>query len=139
MASNRLKKNGKRQRQEGQISISLEQEAGDLIFQINDDGQGFPHGYDTEQCFTEGKSTRKEVSEFSGRGSGLAAVREAVLQAGGHVVLKSPRWRCSIYLSHTGATTRPETIYSSFVFLASKHPKHRPFSANVSRVKGLMR
>ena len=73
----------------GQISISLEQEGQDLIFQINDDGQGFPHGYDTEQCFTEGKSTRKEVSEFSGRGSGLAAVREAVLQAGGHVLAKN--------------------------------------------------
>jgi len=53
---------------------------------------GLPHGTQhdlTEALFADGFSLREQVSEVSGRGVGLAALREAVSNLGGSVVVES--------------------------------------------------
>ena len=43
----------------------------------------------SEALFADGLTTRQEATDVSGRGVGLAAVRESVLRAGGRIVIES--------------------------------------------------
>jgi predicted ATPase/GAF domain-containing protein/HPt (histidine-containing phosphotransfer) domain-containing protein len=87
---------------EGVISLALGIERDELVLEIRDDGRGIDSealaavaarrgvvlrepGDVVELLFTDGVSTRDAVSEFSGRGVGLAAVRAACEQLGGRV------------------------------------------------------
>jgi two-component system chemotaxis sensor kinase CheA len=100
----------------GTIGISAREDGGDLVLEVFDDGRGI----DAERVvaravasrtlsperaerltpeealdliFLDGVSTSDAVTETSGRGVGLAAVKAAVLEAGGTLVVQSQRGR----------------------------------------------
>lgn len=66
-------------RREGTVSLSVESTLEDLTVRVEDDGEGLPPVPD-EVLFRRGFSTKG-----SGRGRGLALVRELVEQAGGTI------------------------------------------------------
>ena len=92
----------------GTLTLAVGEEADQLAIEIADDGRGIdwealrakaqrtgvPHGTPedlVEALFADGVSTRDVVTETSGRGVGLAAVREAVARLDGRVeVLTAP-------------------------------------------------
>jgi sensor domain CHASE-containing protein/signal transduction histidine kinase/HAMP domain-containing protein len=88
------------------IELSVSQTADALCFAVRDDGRGIDWDAikrsaearglpastraDLEAAlFSDGLSTRAEVSELSGRGIGLGAVRQACIDAGGEVSVES--------------------------------------------------
>jgi two-component system chemotaxis sensor kinase CheA len=88
------------------VTLGAKLENGSLIIEIRDDGRGvawdrvreranrlhLPSGTAeelTEALFADGVSTKEEVSDLSGRGVGLSALRAAALAAGGHVTIVS--------------------------------------------------
>jgi two-component system chemotaxis sensor kinase CheA len=94
----------------GQIRVAISRERGGFSFVISDDGRGidpnvireklkakFPDKDYSKQSDEEiiqnvslpGFSSRDSVGEFSGRGVGLDALREEVLNIGGTLHLKS--------------------------------------------------
>lgn len=90
----------------GTITLRSEHFPGTLRVSISDDGagvnwdgvreralrMGIPHSKPSDleaALFFDGLSTRDAVTEVSGRGVGMAAVREAVEQLGGRIEVKS--------------------------------------------------
>lgn len=90
----------------GHLRITCSQELGDTVVTIADDGRGIDwsavavraHAMGlpaatpadlVELLFAEGVTTRSEVTEISGRGVGLAAMREACRALGGSLELES--------------------------------------------------
>lgn len=90
----------------GALGLAAAVEAGTLAVTITDDGRGvdwarvaekaaergLPHRSQaelTQALFADGLSTRDVASAISGRGIGLAAVREAVLALGGTISVSS--------------------------------------------------
>jgi two-component system, chemotaxis family, sensor kinase CheA len=90
----------------GTIGLSTRRQDGKLIVSVRDDGQGvnwervrekaralgLPH--DTreelvEALFRDGLSTKDEATDVSGRGVGLAALRQVVRELGGHIEVES--------------------------------------------------
>ncbi|HET9931476.1 MAG TPA: ATP-binding protein [Polyangiaceae bacterium] len=86
----------------GRIALKAERSAKRLIISVEDDGRGIdwekvrtkaascgaPHGTHDElvdALFLDGFSTREQVSDISGRGVGLAALRQAVRELGGSI------------------------------------------------------
>jgi two-component system chemotaxis sensor kinase CheA len=84
------------------LILSAEERPGAVILSIADDGRGIDWGALArsaaarglpavnpddlvEAMFADGISTRQEVSDTSGRGVGLAAVRQVVTELGGHL------------------------------------------------------
>src|SRR5262249_55796055 len=84
------------------ITLALRLERDELVFEIQDDGRGIDsaalavvaarrclplHGSRdvVDLLFADGVSTRDAVTETSGRGVGLAAVRAACEQPGGRI------------------------------------------------------
>lgn len=98
------KESGKPER--GKLTLSSELTGGDVVLEVRDDGRGFdwvkiaqrardagiptamPSDLD-QAVFHGGISTASEVTDTSGRGVGLGALRVAVLAAGGAVELSS--------------------------------------------------
>jgi chemotaxis protein histidine kinase CheA len=59
--------------------------------------------------FIDGFSTREKISEISGRGIGMGAVKEAILRAGGRIALKNTQglgFRAEIILPRTSRVQR---------------------------------
>jgi two-component system chemotaxis sensor kinase CheA len=98
----------------GRIVLGARRGGGQLTFWIEDDGRGvdwsalevraralaLPH--DTraaliEALFTDGVSTRKKVDAVSGRGIGLAALRQAVRDLGGAIDVDSTEGRGTVF------------------------------------------
>jgi two-component system chemotaxis sensor kinase CheA len=94
----------------GSLLISARHEGGEVVIAITDDGAGvdseaviararergiigpdvaFDHDQAIELLFTPGFSTRAEVTDVSGRGVGMDAVRSAVRGFGGDVTVRS--------------------------------------------------
>jgi signal transduction histidine kinase len=87
---------------------------GNLVFEVEDDGRGIdwqavaaraaerglPHDTEDELAqalFHSGLSTRPDVSEVSGRGVGLAAVRGATEARGGRISIRSTPGRGTLF------------------------------------------
>jgi two-component system, chemotaxis family, sensor kinase CheA len=102
----------------GRLSLRTMARGNNLVVEIEDDGRGidwaalgerarglgFPAGNDAEireALFRDGVSTAKHVSEISGRGVGMGAVRAAARALGGDVVVHS----------HPGQGTRVEITF----------------------------
>ncbi|MCE9571699.1 MAG: Hpt domain-containing protein [Deltaproteobacteria bacterium] len=92
----------------GRVDLSARVDGGHLRFEIKDDGRGvdwervrarasaagLPHATSQElvdALFSDGFSTKDGVSDLSGRGVGLGALRAAATAAGGQVTLVSER------------------------------------------------
>ena len=90
---------------------------GQFVIEIQDDGRGIDWdgvrerakslgiGFGnreelTKALFTEGLSTKTEVSELSGRGVGLAAVREACEAKGGSILVESEQGKGTTVAFH---------------------------------------
>jgi two-component system chemotaxis sensor kinase CheA len=89
-----------------QLSLTAAIEGGAMVIEISDDGRGVDwervrelarvngmlhatHEHLTSALFADGISTRDEVTEISGRGVGLSALRAAARAVGGTVTLVS--------------------------------------------------
>jgi HPt (histidine-containing phosphotransfer) domain-containing protein/two-component sensor histidine kinase len=100
---------------EGHIQLSTRVEDQQLVIAIEDDGRGIDwamiaqrahqlglpyqtHADLVEVLFSDGVSTRSDVSEYSGRGVGMGVVRDACRQRSGEIHVQS----------HTGRGTRIE-------------------------------
>ena len=96
---------------EGVVRVEARQDHDHLLISVEDDGQGIQYGILEEVAKSRGMidshmilsdearkellfhphlSTTKEVTEVSGRGVGMSAVREYVRSVGGNVVVESP-------------------------------------------------
>jgi len=92
--------------QPAQLSLSTTVQGDELVVEIADDGRGIdwdrvaevaaskgiPHGTRqelVEAIFYDGVSTSARVSEFSGRGVGMGAVRSACMARGGTIAVHS--------------------------------------------------
>ena len=94
----------------GQISMTLSQQGNGLLLQIKDDGRGLDyqrirqravtlgllepdahpdHAVLAQLIFEPGFSTASEITELSGRGIGMDAVRAAVIALGGQIKITS--------------------------------------------------
>ena len=94
----------------GQISMTLSQQGNGLLLQIRDDGRGLDcqrirqraiamgllgpdahpdHAVLSQLIFEPGFSTASEITELSGRGIGMDAVRAAVIALGGQIKITS--------------------------------------------------
>lgn len=72
----------------GKIVLEAATRDGEIRIRVTDDGRGIDPGL-IEQIFSPGFSTAAEVSEISGRGVGLDAVKTALEEAGGTVIVTS--------------------------------------------------
>ncbi len=94
---------------QGSITIDLEQVAGEVVFSLYDDGRGLPlekirqkaidagiikkkekisDKHIAELIFHSGLSTADSVSDVSGRGVGMDAVRKFLQKAGGNIEIE---------------------------------------------------
>ena len=90
----------------GRLELSTIQDGGQFIVRLSDDGRGI--NWDAlaqkaernglpwatrenliDALFADGVSTKDEVSEYSGRGVGMGAVREACISLGGKIDINS--------------------------------------------------
>jgi two-component system chemotaxis sensor kinase CheA len=93
---------------EGTLVFTTRQDARELVIELKDDGRGIDweriagrakelrlpgetQADLVEALFTDGLSTRYDVSEFSGRGVGMGAVRQATIERGGTIDVDSVR------------------------------------------------
>lgn len=94
----------------GTVALSATAANGALVLAVIDDGQGIdweairtlaaqkglPHQTQEDlvaALFSDGVSTKQEVTEVSGRGVGMAAVRQVVLSLGGRIEIDTQRGR----------------------------------------------
>lgn len=111
---------------EGNVSFKVSLENDDIKITISDDGNGIridsiknkliskkiksveecelmPDSEVIEYIFMDGLSTAEPISTFSGRGAGLAAVKDQTLKLGGRIIVKSAEnegTSFEIYLPH---------------------------------------
>lgn len=95
---------------QGRVEIVVERSDSDLLLSLSDDGRGVDldgvrtkwakMGVDTaswteeqllDSLFSPGFSTKDQATEWSGRGVGLDAVKEAIVQLGGHIKIDTQR------------------------------------------------
>jgi len=102
----------------GEIGIEIQKKANEIVFTFIDDGKGIQlsdlkkraeelgivaRGEATEPndlvplIFRDGFSTSTNVSEISGRGIGLSAVREAVHRMDGHIRVQTSKDRGTVF------------------------------------------
>jgi HAMP domain-containing protein len=98
----------------GSLGVTAAVEAGMLVVTVSDDGRGIDwarvgekaaqrglphetHAELTDALFADGLSTRDVASAISGRGIGLAALREAVLALGGDIAVSSVRGEGTLF------------------------------------------
>ena len=97
---------------QGHIQLHIHSTSEQLVITLSDDGRGIDtarlialaldhgtlspaqaaeltHDQALRLIFQEGLSTAKEVTELSGRGVGMSAVREAIERVGGQIILQS--------------------------------------------------
>jgi len=123
---------------QARVVLSAAIEGGDLVIEIRDDGRGVNWELVRERAgtlglehetreqltaalFADGVSTRSEVTDLSGRGVGLSALRAAAVAHGGGMTLDSER--------NLGTRIRFEFP------LDALHPQARPYQ----RVTGAIR
>lgn len=80
----------------GKIVIEVANLGGQIRITVTDDGRGIDPSV-LEQVFRPGFSTAPEISEISGRGVGLDAVKTAVEEAGGSLSVRSRILRGSTF------------------------------------------
>jgi two-component system chemotaxis sensor kinase CheA len=90
----------------GQLTLRTDVRDGEFVVELADDGRGVDwdtvrrraedHGFEVEDTadlkatlFKDGFTTKDQVSQYSGRGVGMAALREATEELGGRVLLDS--------------------------------------------------
>jgi two-component system chemotaxis sensor kinase CheA len=91
---------------QGKVELSARMERGELVVTVRDNGRGvdwqavreraeargLPHASEADLCaalFASGLSTREQVNEFSGRGVGMGAVKEALEALQGWIDVQS--------------------------------------------------
>jgi two-component system chemotaxis sensor kinase CheA len=116
--------------QQGTLELTTRLDRNDFVIEIADDGRGvnwdaiadnakkngLPHGTPAElleALFEDGITTSTQVSEFSGRGIGMGAVRSACQARGGVVCL----------VSREGGGTRVEFRFAREQMVADPLPK----------------
>jgi two-component system chemotaxis sensor kinase CheA len=72
----------------GKVLIEVASLDGQTRISVTDDGRGIDPSL-IDQIFDPGFSTASEISEISGRGVGLDAVKTAIEEAGGSVTVSS--------------------------------------------------
>lgn len=72
----------------GKIVIEITKRADDIAITVTDDGRGIDPAL-LNQIFQPGFSTAREVSEISGRGIGLDAVKTSIEALGGTITVRS--------------------------------------------------
>ena len=72
----------------GKVMIEITQRDDQLAITVTDDGRGIDPAL-LDQIFQPGFSTAREISEISGRGVGLDAVKTAIEDLGGAVTVRS--------------------------------------------------
>jgi len=80
----------------GKIMIEVTTHDGETKITVTDDGRGIEPAL-IDQIFSPGFSTADEISELSGRGVGLDAVKTAIEEAGGSVSVTSKVGRGSTF------------------------------------------
>ncbi len=125
----------------GALCLSAVRQAGMITISIGDDGRGIDWnavrakaarlGLSTtsEQdliiaLFSDGVSTRDSVTDLSGRGVGLGAVRQAVQELGGRIEVdstlgKGTTFRFTFDEQVAAAVARPRMVYASLLPAAS--------------------
>lgn len=125
----------------GALCLSAVRQAGMITISIGDDGRGIDWnavrakaarlGLSTtsEQdlitaLFSDGLSTRESVTDLSGRGVGLGAVRQAVQELGGRIEVdstlgKGTTFRFTFDEQVAAAVARPRMVYASLLPAAS--------------------
>lgn len=99
----------------GRLSLSAERNGSLVTLMIADDGAGIDFDRITEKAaaqglptktrddlvaalFADGLSTREAANDISGRGVGMAAVRQVVLESGGQVDVRSERGKGTTFV-----------------------------------------
>jgi two-component system chemotaxis sensor kinase CheA len=80
----------------GKIVIEAAMRDGETRITVTDDGRGIDSAL-IDQIFQPGFSTATEISEISGRGVGLDAVKTAIEEAGGSINVRSEVGRGSTF------------------------------------------
>jgi two-component system chemotaxis sensor kinase CheA len=80
----------------GKIVIEAATREGETRITVTDDGRGIDSAL-IDQIFQPGFSTATEISEISGRGVGLDAVKTAIEEAGGSINVRSEVGRGSTF------------------------------------------
>lgn len=80
----------------GKIVIEVKTSESQIRILVTDDGRGIDPAL-TEQIFRPGFSTAAQISEVSGRGVGLDAVKTGIENAGGSITVNSQPGRCSTF------------------------------------------
>lgn len=80
----------------GKIVIEVTTTAGEVRITVTDDGRGIDPAL-IEQIFQPGFSTAAEISEISGRGVGLDAVKTTIENAGGSITVRSQPYHGSTF------------------------------------------
>jgi two-component system, chemotaxis family, sensor kinase CheA len=95
---------------QGRLRLTAGLVDGELVVEIADDGRGIPFGLLREQAikaglphaapgdllaavFHDGLTTKRDISEFSGRGIGMGAVKAVCARMGGSVQIESEEGR----------------------------------------------
>jgi len=98
----------------GTVSLSLQERGNMLVLSIADDGRGIDWAKVAERArsrgmpvdtpddlenalYADGLSTRDAVSDLSGRGVGMGAVRQTVHELGGRIEIESVRGRGTVF------------------------------------------
>lgn len=117
----------------GTVALHTSVLAGELVVEIVDDGRGIDWGRLTEQAtalglptgqaslenllFQDGVTTAREVTDLSGRGVGMGALREATRELGGSIAVESRTGQGTVVrmrfpLARLAPTIRDNVTYS---------------------------
>ncbi len=134
----------------GHVSLEARKQDGELIIAIADDGAGidwdklgekaFAAGLPwrtaadrVEALFTDGVSSRDEVTNLSGRGVGLAALREACRQLGGRIDVHSELGRGTRVVITVPDASQPALDASGIFATAKKATSASALTADTVR------
>ncbi len=139
----------------GNIEVSVRESEDEIILSISDDGRGLnyerirekalrlgilrPDERVTEErladiIFSSGFSTADQVTDVSGRGVGMDAVKRSVEDAGGQVILESTPGKGTVFRIHLPKTVGTQILNSFVVHIGSER-----FVLPMDRISGSFR